>query len=222
MDSRGCGSATLPGRFELALLLSAALVCPLAGSCSASAMAERSKVGEGGKREVAASEGNGKDSGQKRKPCRKHHECPSGVCSRFKADNGFCAPAECKPGDHADNNNFFCSRDGRWRRAKREGEPCSADYECYQPTCFMNPNCNLQKKMRAYCRGGKCVLESMPDPCSAKGYRKVLAPEEFMVSEDGRCFQSMAQRLLRTVCVPCGNGVCDEDESRCNCPEDCK
>ena len=25
--------------------------------------------------------------------------------------------------------------------------------------------------------------------------------------------------LLR--CVPCGNGVCDSSENRCNCPEDC-
>jgi len=32
----------------------------------------------------------------------------------------------------------------------------------------------------------------------------------------------MAQRILRTVCAPCGNGVCDPDESVCNCPRDCK
>jgi hypothetical protein len=25
-----------------------------------------------------------------------------------------------------------------------------------------------------------------------------------------------------TICIPCGNGICDANESKCNCPEDCK
>jgi hypothetical protein len=32
---------------------------------------------------------------------------------------------------------------------------------------------------------------------------------------------SLAQRVLDTVCIPCGNGRCDEMESFCNRPEDC-
>ena len=38
------------------------------------------------------------------------------------------------------------------------------------------------------------------------------------VRPDGTC----ARRTGWGICLPCGNGVCDPSENRCNCPEDCK
>jgi hypothetical protein len=86
----------------------------------------------------------------------------------------------------------------------------------------MDPMCDTRPKQKAVCQEGVCRLIVQKDACAAKGMKRLLHPDEYMVSEDGRCMESMAQRLLRTVCVPCGNGVCDQDESPCNCPQDCK
>jgi len=149
--------------------------------------------------------------------CRAHGECPSGVCSHFKKDNGYCAEEACSPGERADNNNFYCDDGSRWIRSKREGDACAKSYECYAATCFMNPNCDLNPPDRARCRDGKCVSEPVTSPCERDGGQLVLACHEFW---DG-CVQSMAQHVLQTVCVPCGNGTCDEGECPCNCPEDC-
>jgi hypothetical protein len=160
-----------------------------------------------------------KKAGQQ--PCRAHSECASGVCSHYKADNGLCAKVGCKPGTHADNNHFFCNPKGKWEKSRRVGQACTKSFECFQPTCYMDPVCDTRPKLRALCEGGTCKQVVIKNACSAKGHKKLLAPEEYSLSADGRCIKSMAQRLLKTVCVPCGNGVCDKNESHCNCPADC-
>jgi hypothetical protein len=40
--------------------------------------------------------------------------------------------------------------------------------------------------------------------------------------DGGTCVASGGASLSVAVCLPCGNGVCDKDENRCNCPSDCK
>jgi hypothetical protein len=65
------------------------------------------------------------------------------------------------------------------------------------------------------------VHRTLPDGCTGPERRKVLHPDEYQVDAAGNCMQSLAQRVLRTVCVPCGNGRCDPLESHCNCAEDC-
>ena len=159
---------------------------------------------------------------EKQKSCRAHAECPSRVCSHYKKDSGFCAPVKCSPGERADNNHFYCDAAGKWKKSRRTGEPCSKAWECFQPTCYMDPMCDARPKQTAVCKAGKCALETAPDACAQQGGRRVLAPEEYVQDASGRCMESMAQRVLRTVCVPCGNGTCDEGESVCNCPADCK
>lgn len=152
-----------------------------------------------------------------RQECRDHGECPSGVCSHFKKDNGYCAPTVCSPGERADNNGFYCDEASRWIPSKREGEPCARGYECYEATCFMNPMCELSPPDRAQCRDGRCATVPAVGDCERGGGQRVLACDEYM----GGCIESLAQRVLRTVCVPCGNGVCDAEECACNCPADC-
>lgn len=156
------------------------------------------------------------------KDCKLHSECPSGVCNHIKADFGHCAPKKCKPGEKTDNNNFYCKDNGKWQASKKAGEVCVKDLECFQPTCFMNPRCDVMPKKVSSCKEGKCILVGQADLCEAKGMKRVLAAEEWIQSSDGRCMESMAQRVLRTVCVPCGNGKCDPGESVCNCSQDCK
>ncbi len=159
--------------------------------------------------------------GTKGADCQTHEECPSGVCDHYKKSNGFCAPRPCRTGDRADNNRFYCSPVGRWEPAKSAGEACGADYECRAPNCFMNPMCDLTPKVRVTCREGRCFHDAVPDACAAAGKVRALHPKEFWVDPDGNCQQSLAQRILETVCIPCGNGRCDDLESTCNCPEDC-
>ncbi|MBN2495677.1 MAG: hypothetical protein JXR96_13875 [Deltaproteobacteria bacterium] len=156
-----------------------------------------------------------------KKDCRAHAECPSGVCSHCKKDYGHCAPVDCRPGERADNNHFFCSKEGKWEKSRTEGAGCDQSYQCYQPTCFMDPMCDLRPKVQAVCEKGKCVHKGAPDSCAVQGKKRVLHPSEYMIDDEGRCMESLAQRVLRTVCVPCGNGTCDPDESHCNCPADC-
>lgn len=157
-------------------------------------------------------------------PCVAHEECRSRVCDHIKAEMGICAPSTCLVGSRSDNNHFFCGDDARWLPSKEEGEPCAHDFECFEPTCFMNPNCEQSTVSRTHvaCRDGVCVRWVDQDPCEASGMVRVLAKEEMVVTDDGRCAQSLEQRALRTVCAPCGNGTCERElESRCNCPEDC-
>lgn len=157
--------------------------------------------------------------------CRMHKACLSGVCSRYKKDYGNCAPARCTPGDKTDNNNFYCARGGTWRPSKRAGRPCSRDYQCYKPTCFMRPGCAMSDVSRtmAICDDGVCVRRVARDECERRGLKRVLRKDQFFRSTDGRCRQSLAQMELPTLCAPCGNGVCDRDvENECNCPRDCR
>lgn len=156
--------------------------------------------------------------------CREHAECTSNACDHYKADMGRCAASPCTPGDRTDNNNLFCNGASAWETSIKDGEACEADYQCFEPTCFMVPTCQLTDipRTRALCRDGRCVLEVGGDGCGPEGGVRVLRKDQYSVAEDGTCMESMAQMELPTVCAPCGNGVCDEElESPCNCPEDC-
>jgi hypothetical protein len=154
-------------------------------------------------------------------PCTEHAQCQSGVCDHHKADLGRCAPAPCQAGLKADDHAFYCGADRAWHSTRAEGEACAADLECREPSCFMDPACGTRPRQRAVCREGACRLEPLPGACQGPGLTQVLHPGEYTLDSGGRCQESLEQRQLRTVCVPCGNGACDALESACNCPGDC-
>jgi len=55
------------------------------------------------------------------------------------------------------------------------------------------------------------------------GKKTILAKSEYKIDTSGRCYETLEQRQLTTVCAPCGNHTCDQPlESKCNCPQDCK
>ncbi len=182
---------------------------------------EQQKQEQKQKQKQKQKQGQKQGQGQAGQPCRAHGECASGVCSRYKKDNGRCAPVDCRPGQRADNNHFFCNRRGEWERSRPAGAACERDGQCFEPTCFMDPLCDTRPKVEAVCEDGECVHRSLPDDCTGPHRRKVLHPDEYQVDAAGNCIESLAQRVLRTVCVPCGNGRCDAQESHCNCPQDC-
>ena len=127
--------------------------------------------------------------------CRAHSECASSVCDFYKQDMGKCASSVCASGDEVVGINGaveYSCDNGGWSKVEN-GEQ----------TCKDSPYCDLSQ------------------PCD-EGLTRVLRKDQFTITEGGQCFESVAQMVLPTVCVPCGNGVCDNQESECNCPADCK
>lgn len=74
------------------------------------------------------------------------------------------------------------------------------------------------------CKDGACIKEKCRDetysctiediPC-CEGLKRVPLASE---TEDGQCIAASCG----SICRPCGNGICDSNENKCNCPEDCK
>jgi len=155
--------------------------------------------------------------------CTYHDECESGVCDHYYKDSGNCAVLNCNEGDRADNNKYYCDENSQWEKSKAVGDNCNNDYECFQPSCFMNPSCELTDipRSKAVCQDNVCALEVEPDECIARGLTRVLQKEYYWKTEDGTCLESLEQRILPTVCIACGDNLCDEDESECSCPQDC-
>ncbi len=148
--------------------------------------------------------------------CTQNSECKSGVCDLYKQELGTCAPTPCRPGDKTNHNDFYCDESGKWQLSKSIGMPCKNDLECYQPSCYEVPNCNVREK--ASCQNGLCTSETVQDECEKQGLKKILRSDQY----NEQCFESVKQMALPTVCAPCGNSVCDQDlETKCNCPEDC-
>jgi len=56
-----------------------------------------------------------------------------------------------------------------------------------------------------------CTLEFLP---CCNGLKEVPLAFE----ENGQCIAASCG----SICRPCGNGICDENENKCNCPEDCE
>ncbi len=150
--------------------------------------------------------------------CTTDTDCPSGVCNPLKADQGECAPITCTPGDRTSTNHFFCNSSEEWQPSKAPGQPCKEDYECFRQSCFMNPMCELSDIPAVSCKNSVCTAQIHENECEQQGLKKILRKDQF----NEQCFESIAQRVLPTVCAPCGNNVCETElESKCNCPEDC-
>ena len=152
--------------------------------------------------------------------CTQHSDCPSGICNPFKAETGTCATEPCKVGEQSRTNEYFCNASSQWQKSKQLGEQCTDDFECYKPTCFMNPTCELTDIPRTIvsCTNNVCISEITAD--CPPGLRRILQKDQYWTNGTS-CFESIAQMVLPTICAPCGNGVCDQEESICNCPMDC-
>lgn len=82
--------------------------------------------------------------------------------------------------------------------------------------CDGNPVCYPQPSYSAPVCGDLAYAWQDVECC--KGYVKRCGVEFF----DGSCDMN-GQNTLDSVpiCLPCGNGICNQFENQCNCPEDC-
>ena len=85
-------------------------------------------------------------------------------------------------------------------------EGCSGKKVCFDKADTMVPSC------------GALAYLGDEVPCCA-GLVKKCGVEFF----DGSC-DMIGERSVYSVpvCLPCGNGICNQFENRCNCPEDCR
>ena len=85
--------------------------------------------------------------------------------------------------------------------------PCSPGMAC--PAVMYNCCCQGGEQ----CRDENYMCTTEDFPCCS-GLKPVLLAH----IKDGKCITLPCGN----VCRPCGNGVCDTNENKCNCPEDCK
>lgn len=94
--------------------------------------------------------------------------------------------------------------------------------DCPSDTCQILESCTKQKV---------CFTKNQSEPelCGplaysgkvecCKGFIKRCGIEFF----DGSCDMEGKNSVYAVpVCLPCGNGICNQFENTCNCPEDCK
>jgi len=107
------------------------------------------------------------------------------------------------------------------------GPPCGMWVDqCLDDTTLLEYSCDNLDGVRYSCpdgcRDGACIVRAecrtqadgcIPSdvPC-CRGLNPVSLAVE---SSDGAC----AFAKCGTICLPCGNGVCDDRENSCNCPE---
>lgn len=87
-------------------------------------------------------------------------------------------------------------------------EPCAQLFDpvakCMNDYCQVMPSCRDESAF--------CMISDVP---CCEGLVEVPS---MGVTADGIC---TSPTPCGGVCRPCGNGVCDSNENKCNCPEDC-
>ena len=82
---------------------------------------------------------------------------------------------------------------------------CNQEDACYGLLAVESSNC-----------GGLAYSGQSLECC--EGFVKRCGVEFF----DGTCDMiGQSSMYVVPICIPCGNGVCEQFENRCNCPEDC-
>ena len=92
---------------------------------------------------------------------------------------------------------------------------------CPLDRCDLLEGCNKEKV---------CYSKmSLPPKCGDSGYAGKGECCEGFVKRcgsaffDGTCDMAGEKSIYSIpICVPCGNGVCNQFEDQCNCPEDCR
>lgn len=128
-------------------------------------------------------------------------ECPETICwektvtGSDEKDQTLCLPREC-PDIIA--------------------EDCPQDYCAVMVNCSNEKICHYQMQgEKAQC--GDLAYEGQDVECCPGFIRRCGV--EFL---DGTCdMEGRGSIYNLPICIPCGDGFCNNFESRCNCPEDC-
>ena len=83
---------------------------------------------------------------------------------------------------------------------------CVGDLVCYAKQLQPPPECGAL----AYTGGQVDCCEGFQERCGLEFF-------------DGSCDMVGASSIYSVpICIPCGNGICNQFENACNCPEDCQ
>ncbi len=143
---------------------------------------------------------------------------PAIDCARIFQETNQCPPEQCKYGC------FVPTEDGAACLMACIDRPClemKAD-QCPPHRCQVMLSCEDQKicynKLKEAGAGcGGMGYAGQDIPC-CNGFVKRCGVEFF----DGTCDMYGRNSIYSIpVCIPCGNGICDQFEQTCNCPEDC-
>lgn len=138
-------------------------------------------------------------------------------CSRIFEETGQCPDTLCKPRCYGGIDYPECD-------IECFGKECTLinPSMCPKPTCQLVRGCNDVSL---------CLPDETPDgqQCGDLGYVgdglkccDGLQKRCGIPLYDGTCDQAPQRSIYAApMCLPCGNGICDTLENRCNCPEDC-
>ena len=169
-------------------------------------------------------------------PCNCEKDCPlslSGACCTA-AD---CPQPKCGPCCVVQCVDYQCSEpiwldDCCWNGECEEGEtPENCPEDC-PPICADNFDCPYKMK----CSDGGCVdvgcvdkgglLPGALSPQSLEHMATECCESLTQISYAGNYDENCAFVALEGgpggACTECGNGLCEEQETKCNCPEDCQ
>ena len=88
--------------------------------------------------------------------------------------------------------------------------------------CYMETPFKSLEECQRVCEKGKDICMNEDDECTIRdidccdGLKKAPLIYE---KENEECGVALP---CGSICIPCGNGICDRRENKCNCPEDCK
>jgi hypothetical protein len=143
----------------------------------------------------------------------------STYCSEVYRDSGMCPAQQCR---------LACNQEGAiW-------DGCALG--CFPKLCveLSASDCPLEEcQILKGCAEKDVCYPKVDDPslsCGEIAYTgQNVACCEGLVKRcgleffDGSCDMTAAKSLDGVpVCIPCGNGICNQFENRCNCPEDCQ
>ncbi|MCD4780575.1 MAG: hypothetical protein K8S27_08525 [Candidatus Omnitrophica bacterium] len=130
-------------------------------------------------------------------------ECPPEICQlkivedeKTRVMSMFCVPKTC---------------------VELPADQCPVDMCQIMQGCDDQPVCYDQMDLEPPVCGGLAYSGQDVDCC--KGLKKRCGVEFF----DGSCDMLGKNSIYSIpVCLPCGNGICNQFENSCNCPEDCR
>jgi hypothetical protein len=165
--------------------------------------------------------------------CRKKSCCPGLECKTDLFDNSgndmqktCCKPGECaqdntcaKSGQTAGPGGRSICMNGQWVNSScssgdKKGYNCSDGAQVDWCNCSGNKwICINSPETQCKCRDQNSACNVSKTPC-CQGLKPILLSQE----QNGQCITA----ACGSICKPCGNGVCDPGENKCNCPQDCE
>jgi len=147
--------------------------------------------------------------------------CIMGSGDTCRCNNGLCVKKDCVADENKEivnSNEYSCCAGLQQNWLPSSGNP-NYHFSC---TKCGNGVCDYGETSDNCAKDCQCVgLNGEPDSghqCCA-GLTNVN--NYYQIDSQGSCYEGLSTATAKYFCVNCGNGVCDANEDKCNCPEDC-